>query len=238
MAVACSSVATGTVRPHRSEVNTIRALMDLALPKFDGWGDRPTQARRSWMVTTDPPASPDPVCSTDLLRSPSPCLNLDALSSDDPGESVGLSDILVTLICGSDDSHTPVNSDQVLSDEDLPAAAGSGDRRQVIRIRDVSPDVQIVDISQVGRDWDSRRSVWGAGTQRIVQVSGCSDLLAFRPRLRKSGLKMTLRISSRQSLPGGRNGRYTRGGTGGDHPTLFASEVRAAVPWISSDDCL
>ena len=60
-------------------------------------------------------------------------------------------------------TDTPVNSDQVLSDEDLPAAVGSEDRRQVIRIRDVSPDVQIVDISQVGRDWDSRRTVWGAG---------------------------------------------------------------------------
>ena len=107
--------------------------------------------------------SPDPVYLTDLLRSPSPCLNLDALSSDDAEESVGLSDISVTLLCGSDDGHTPVNSDQVLSDEDLSAAAGSGDRRQVIRICDVSPDVQIVDISQVGRDWDSRRTVWGAG---------------------------------------------------------------------------
>ena len=62
-----------------------------------------------------------------------------------------------------DDGHTPVYSDQVLSDEDLPAAAGSEDRRQVIRIRDMSPDVQIVDISQVGRDWDSRRTVWGVG---------------------------------------------------------------------------
>ena len=31
------------------------------------------------------------------------------------------------------------------------------------------------------------------GTQRIVRVRGCSDLLAFRPRLWKSGLKMTLR---------------------------------------------
>ena len=40
-------------------------------------------------------------------------------------------------------------------------AAGSGDRRQVFRFRDVSPDVQIVDIFQVGRDWDSRRTVWG-----------------------------------------------------------------------------
>ena len=113
--------------------------MDLALPKLEGLGDRPTQECRPWMVSTDSPASPDPVCSTDLIRSPSPCLNLDALSSDDADYS-----------------------DQVLSDEDLPAA-GSGDRRQVIRIRDVSPDVQIVDISQVGRDWESRWTVWGVG---------------------------------------------------------------------------
>ena len=160
--VACSSVARETGRPHRSEVNTIQALMDIALPELEGLGDRRTQVRRPWTVMTDSPASPDPVCSTDPLRSPSPCLNLDALSSDDAEESVGLSDISVTLICGSDGGHTSVNSDQVLSDEDLPAAAGSGDRRQVIRIRDVSPDVQIVDISQVGRDWDSRRTVWGA----------------------------------------------------------------------------
>ena len=136
-------MATGTVRPHRSEVNTIRALMDLALPNLEGFEDCPT------------------VCSTDLIRSPSPCFNLDTLSSDDAEESVRFSDISLTLICGSDGGHIPVN--QVLSDENLPAAAGSGDRRQVIRIRDVSPDVQIVDISQVGRDWDSRRTVWGAG---------------------------------------------------------------------------
>ena len=130
--------------------------MDLALPKLEGLGDRPAQARRPWMVTTDSPASPDLGCSTGLLRSPSLHLNLDALSSADAEESVG-SDISVTLLCGLDGGHTPVNSDQVLSDEDLPAAAGSGDRRQVIRIRDVSPDVQIVDITQVGRD--SRQTV-------------------------------------------------------------------------------
>ena len=90
--------------------------MDLALPKFEGLGDRPTQERRPWMVSTDSPASPDPVCSTDLIRSPFPCLNLDALSSDDAEDYVGLSDILVTLSCGSVDGRTPVNSDQVLSD--------------------------------------------------------------------------------------------------------------------------
>ena len=74
---------------------------------------------------------------------------------------MGLGDISVTLICGSDDGHT-----------------GSGDRRQVIRIRDVSPDVQIVDISQVGLDWDSRRTVRVAGhpkdsTSKRMQPSAC-----------------------------------------------------------------
>ena len=156
-------------------------------PKFDSLGDRPRQVRRPWMVTTDSLASPDPGCSSDLTRSPSPCLNLDVLSSDDADESVGLSDILVTLLCGSDDGHTPVNSDQVLSGEDLPVSAGSRYRRQVIRIRDVSPDVQIVDISQVGRDWDSQRTVWGAGhpkdsTSKRMQQSACVQAPAMEVR--------------------------------------------------------
>ena len=90
VAVACSSVATGPVRPHHSEVNTIQALMDLALPRFEGLGDGPRQMHRPWMVSTESPASPDPGCLTDLLRSPSPCLNLDALSSDDTEDSVRL----------------------------------------------------------------------------------------------------------------------------------------------------
>ena len=33
-----SSLTTGPVRPHRSEANTIQALMDLALPRFEGLG--------------------------------------------------------------------------------------------------------------------------------------------------------------------------------------------------------
>ena len=91
------------------------------------------------------------------------------------------------MICGSDDGHTPVNSDQVLSDEDLPAVAGSDDHRQVIRIRDVFPDVQIVDISQVGRDWDSRWTVWGAGHPKDcpgkrMQRSACVPATAMKVR--------------------------------------------------------
>ena len=161
--------ATETVWPYRSEANTIQALMDLALPRFEGLGDGPPHVHRPWMVSTNSAASPDLVCSTDLLRLPSPCLNLDALTSDDTEDSVKLSNISVTLICGSDDGHTPVNSDQVLSDEDLPAAAGSDDRIQVIRIRHVSPNVQIVDIFKlvgIGIP-DGQCGVWG--TQRIAR---------------------------------------------------------------------
>ena len=49
----------------------------------------------------------------------SPCLNLDELSSsdDDTRESVGLSDLSITLLCDSE-VYTPVDSDQVLSDVD------------------------------------------------------------------------------------------------------------------------
>ena len=96
---------------------------------------------------TDSPASLAPVRSTGLVRSPSPCLNLDALSSDESDESAGPGDISAVPIFISDDCNTPVNPDQVLSDEDLPTAACAGDRRQVIRIPDVPPDVQVVGLA-------------------------------------------------------------------------------------------
>ena len=67
--------------------------------------------------------------------------------------------------------------------------AGSEDSREVIRIRDISPDVQIVDISQVGRAWDSRRTVSKGGSDKRMPLS----VFAFRPRLRVAGLWMMLR---------------------------------------------
>ena len=95
-------------------------------------------------MSNESPASPDTGGLTERRWSSSPCLNLDVLpSSDDTEGSVRLSDLSVTLLCSSADSHTPVNSDQVLSDEDLPPEAVSDDKRQVIWIRDISPDVQI-----------------------------------------------------------------------------------------------
>ena len=87
-----------------------------------------------------------------------------------------------TLLCGSDDGHTPVNSDQVLSDVDLPPVAGSEDSRRVIRIRDISADVQIVDISQVGRAWDSRRTVSKGGSGKRMPLSVCVPATTTRGR--------------------------------------------------------
>ena len=153
------------VRPHRSEVNTMQALMDLAFPRFEGLGDRPRQVHRPWMVSTE---SPDPGCLTELLRSPSPCLNLETLSSDDTEGSVGLSNLSVTLLCGSG--------------EDLPPVVGSEDSRQVIRIRDISPDVQTVDISQVGWAWDSRRTVSKGGSGKQMPLSVCVPATATSDR--------------------------------------------------------
>ena len=79
-------------------------------------------------------------------------------SDDDTKESVGLSDLSITLLCDSD-VITLVDSDQVLSDVDLPLESVVNDKRQVIRIHDVSPDVLLVDDSQVGWAGDSHRPV-------------------------------------------------------------------------------
>ena len=69
---------------------------------------------------------------------------------------------MAAQICGSDDGHTPVNSD-------------------------VSPDVQIVDISQVGHDWDSRRAVRGAGHPKDIpggRVQRCACVKALATKVR------------------------------------------------------
>ena len=83
----------------------------------------------------------------------SPCLNLDELLSSD-NEAAGpvrLSDLSVTLLCGSDDDYTPVNSDQALS------------------------DVQIVDVSQVGRAWDSRWTVQSGVSGKRIPLPLCTS---------------------------------------------------------------
>ena len=92
--------------------------MDLALPRFAGLADGPRQVHKPWAISADSTASPaasrlDTSGGEDRVRLSSPCLNLDGLSSsdDDTGGSVGLSDLSVTLLCGSDEVFSPVNLD-------------------------------------------------------------------------------------------------------------------------------
>ena len=116
-----SSCASDTVSLPPAEAYTVQALMDLALPRFAGLGDGPCQVHTPWAMSTDSPASPatsrlDTSGEEDRAGLSSPCLDLDGLSSsdDNTGTSVGLSDLSVTLLCGSDEVFSPVNSDQVL----------------------------------------------------------------------------------------------------------------------------
>ena len=64
-----------------------------------------------------------PICGLNRVRYR--WRSLDTLSSDDDGEWVIPRDISVTVLCGSEDDHTLVGSDQVLSDVDLPKWAPS-----------------------------------------------------------------------------------------------------------------
>ena len=161
------------------EGDTIQALMDLALPQF-GVGNRSAPVRKPWMVSSD-----SPTCPTDLARSPSPCLNLDTLSSDDTEESMISRDISVTVLCSSEDDNTPIGSDQVLSDVDLPAASDSLDRRQVQQTQELSPV-----------DWFFRQTVSMGrpenGPDGQQQLSTCvqDSTPAVRPRANKPGLSV------------------------------------------------
>ena len=184
-AAAYSSKGAGMVRSHRSEGDTIQALMELALPRFGGLGNRSAPVHKSWMVSTDSPASPDPACPTDLARSQSPCLNLDTLSLDDAEESVIPRNISVTVLCGSEDGHILVSSDQVLLDVDLPAASDSRDRRQVLQTQELSPV-----------DWFFRRTVSMGHPENVPdgqqQHSSCvqDSGPAVRSRADKPGLSV------------------------------------------------
>ena len=161
-----SSSASDSVSLPPAEAYTIQALMDLALPRFAGMGDGPRQVHAPWVMSTDSPALPassrlDTSGEEDRAGLSSPCLDLDWLSSsdDDAGISVGLSDLSVTLLCGSDEVFSPVNTDQVLSDVDFPPEPVSRDKRQVVRRSDVSPDVLVVEAPPAIRPGDPRRSV-------------------------------------------------------------------------------
>ena len=60
--------------------------------------------------------------------------------------------------------------------------AGSDDSRQAIRIRDISPDVQILDISQVGRAWDFQWTVSKGDSGKWMTLSVCVPATATSGR--------------------------------------------------------
>ena len=144
--------ADSSMRPESdcrppAEVSKVQALMDLALARFAGLGDGPRQVHPPWSTASNSPASQvsgrldasgeeDSRCSVDQMSVSSACLNLDLLSSssnDDSKDSAGLSDLSIALFCDSEEALTPVNSNQVLSDGDLPEESMPKDMRQVVR---------------------------------------------------------------------------------------------------------
>ena len=120
--------------------------MDLALPRF-AMAEGPRQVHPPCSVKSESPESPalsqiephggeDSCCSMDQISIPSVYLNLDALSSSSEEESLNVKkceDFAVTVVCGSEEAGTRVNSEEVLSDEDFPAVFGARDIRQVVR---------------------------------------------------------------------------------------------------------
>ena len=69
-------------------------------------------------------------------------LNLDALPSSSDEQTLDVKkceDFAITFVCNSEEAGTCVNSDEVISDEDLPAVFGARDIRQVVRRRDKPP---------------------------------------------------------------------------------------------------
>ena len=132
-----------------AEMSSVHGLMELALPRFT-MAEGPRQVHLPWSVTSESPASPSPNqielrggedsrCSMDQTSVSSVYLNLDALTSSSNEETLDVKkceDFAVTIVCNYEEADTHVNSEEVLSDEDFPAAFGAKDIRQVVRQRD------------------------------------------------------------------------------------------------------
>ena len=119
-----------------AEKDTVQALMDLSLPRFQKLDDRVIPKTKPWLVALDSPTSPTSPTSVEggiRTCSPSPCVDLDELSSDDSVVDAPPQDFKVTLLYDSDDSCTPVRSMVFSSDEDPPLSPGQDDRRKVCK---------------------------------------------------------------------------------------------------------
>ena len=87
-----TSLIPVTERPQRTtmsscyrrsaEKDTMQALMDLSLPRFNKLDDGVIPKTKPWPVASDSPTSLTSVDGGNRTRSPSPCVDLDELSSD------------------------------------------------------------------------------------------------------------------------------------------------------------
>ena len=141
--------------PLMTEMSSMQALMDLALPRF-AMAEGPRQVHPPWSVKSELPTSPalsqieprggeDSRCSMDQTLIPLVYLNLDALSSSSDEESLNVKkceEFAVTIVCSSEEAGTRVNSEEVLSDEDFPAVFRARNIRQVVRRRANPPGSQ------------------------------------------------------------------------------------------------
>ena len=118
--------------------DTVQALMDLSLPRFQKLNDGVISKTKPWPVALDSPTSPTSVDGGNRTRSPSPCVDLDELSSDDSVVDASPQDFKVTLLYESDDSCTSVGSIVFSSDEDPPLSPGQDDWGKVCK-RNIRP---------------------------------------------------------------------------------------------------
>ena len=111
------------------EEDTVQALMDLSLPRFERLEDGALPKTKLWTITKKPPSSPVSARDGNRSRTPSPCFQLDDLSSVNSTGNTSTNDFNMDTAR----SITPVGSIVFSSEEDAPLISGQEDRRKVQR---------------------------------------------------------------------------------------------------------
>ena len=116
----CQKLSTNSIYHRSAEKDTVQALIDLSLPRFNKRDDGVIPKTKPWPVAVDSPASPTSAEDGNRTRTPSPCMDLDELSMEGSVIDVPPLDFKVTLLYDSGDACTPVGSIVFSSNEDLP----------------------------------------------------------------------------------------------------------------------
>ena len=162
---------SGLVRKNDvREEDTVRALMDLSLPRFTRLEDGRLPKVRSWPGTDQPPSSPATSRDGGGHRTPSPILQLDGLTTACSAGGPVRSDYRLTMSTDSSTPPTPMGSMLSNSDDDVPLRTDQNDRRKVQR-RELNEDHpgpieaphQVPDVTPVPVDRVSSVSISEAG---------------------------------------------------------------------------